>query len=321
MGRPCDPLAIVGQAMKLRASIKRINRVLPPLLRLHNVPVPNPEHREIFERRVVLGHWLQSFAAARRGTYPFHEVSLYCFFLGSPRSGHSLLGSLLDAHPMIVIAHELDALPLVDAGYSREQLFWSILDNSRRFAESGRGWAGYSYAVPNQWQGRFDSLHVVGDKKGGASTLYLAEVNPAAVDALRRRVGVPIRVILYHRNPFDVLGTVAHRGNRAEITMELARAMVRRFETIDRARNALAANERLDIYHERFLRSPRDHLARAVHFLGEEASGEYLDDATSIVNESATRSRDKVSWPPDVIRYLERELSRSRLLAHYSYAR
>jgi hypothetical protein len=305
--------------MRLGASIKRINRVLPPILRLHNVPVPNPQHREIFERRVVLGYWFQSLVASRRERHPFDEVSLYCFFLGSPRSGHSLLGSLLDAHPMIVIAHELDALPLVDAGFSREQLFWSILDNSRRFAESGRGWSGYSYAVPNQWQGRFDRLRVVGDKKGGASTLYLCDVNPSAVDALRRRVGVPIRVILYHRNPFDVLGTVARRANRPEITMELARAQIRRFETVDRLRSSLATDERLDVHHERFLRIPRALLAKTVSFLGEEASEEYLDDATSIVHESATRSRERVSWPPEVIRFLEHELSRLPLLAHYSY--
>ena len=47
------------------------------------------------------------------GRWRRHElqsVEAFCIFIGYPRSGHSLLGSLLDAHPEMVIAHELDVL-------------------------------------------------------------------------------------------------------------------------------------------------------------------------------------------------------------------
>ena len=46
----------------------------------------------------------------------FETIQLYCMFVGYPRSGHSLVGTLLDAHPDIVIAHELDALRHIRAG-------------------------------------------------------------------------------------------------------------------------------------------------------------------------------------------------------------
>ena len=46
----------------------------------------------------------------------FEKLQAYCMFIGYPRSGHSLVGSLLDAHPNIIIAHELNALQFVVAG-------------------------------------------------------------------------------------------------------------------------------------------------------------------------------------------------------------
>ena len=33
-------------------------------------------------------------------------VEKFVFFVGYPRSGHSIIGSVMDAHPDIVIAHE-----------------------------------------------------------------------------------------------------------------------------------------------------------------------------------------------------------------------
>jgi hypothetical protein len=305
--------------VELSALLHVARHAVPLILRPHHVPVPSVSHGEMFVRQLVFAGWLKALVASRAATDAFREVSAFCFFLASPRSGHSLFGSLLDAHPNVVVAHELDALRLVDAGYSRNQLFWAILDNSRRFAACGRGWSGYSYAVPGQWQGRFQRLRVIGDKKGGASTSYLAHANPRAIEVLRRRVGVPLRVLFYYRNPFDILATVARRAGRGEVTMRAARAEVSRFGTMERARGELADSERLDVHHERFLTSARQTLRAAIEFVGEEASASYLDDATSIVQESPTRSRTGVSFAPGVVQYVEREIQRLPPLMHYAF--
>ncbi|PSO51862.1 MAG: hypothetical protein BRC34_14235, partial [Cyanobacteria bacterium QH_1_48_107] len=54
----------------------------------------------------------------------FQNVDKYCMFIGYPRSGHSLVGSLLDAHPNIIIAHELNALNFVDMGFNQQQIYY-----------------------------------------------------------------------------------------------------------------------------------------------------------------------------------------------------
>lgn len=50
-------------------------------------------------------------------TPDFASVRTFVLFVGYPRSGHSLIGSIMDAHPNIIIAHEVrpaatSALPL-----------------------------------------------------------------------------------------------------------------------------------------------------------------------------------------------------------------
>jgi len=62
----------------------------------------------------------------------------YCMFIGYSRSGHTLVGSLLDAHPEMVIAHELDALKYIMAGFGRRTIF------SRGISESASGMPGCS---------------------------------------------------------------------------------------------------------------------------------------------------------------------------------
>ena len=127
----------------------------------------------------------------------------------------------MNAHPEIVIANELDVLEYVEQGKSRHQLFSLLMDRDRYFASIDYQWTGYDYKVPGQFQGRFTRLRVIGDKRAGRSTHRLGE-HPELLEALRRTVGVPIRVIHVVRNPYDNIATMAWRGQRL-----LAPAMAR----------------------------------------------------------------------------------------------
>ena len=162
-------------------------RFQPPILRAHAAAVPSDSYQNNYDVTSCLGRYVHGFAIESKYRTAFRDARYYTFFVGWGRSGHSLFGSLLDAHPSFSIAHELDVLPLVDAGLSKSQIFSLILENSERFSQSGggRGWSGYSYAVPNQFQGNHNNLHVLGDKKGGGATEYIAFVNQSILKKLR----------------------------------------------------------------------------------------------------------------------------------------
>src|SRR5688572_15941273 len=94
----------------------------------------------------------------------FDATETYCQFVGYPRSGHTLVAALLNAHPEIVIANELGVLDWVRRGLNRRQLLSLILKSDRDFARGAYRFLDYNYRVPNQWQGRFEKIRVVGDK-------------------------------------------------------------------------------------------------------------------------------------------------------------
>ena len=95
------------------------------------------------------------------------DVHAATLFIGYPRTGASMAGAILDAHPNMVFAQELNLLRAMELGFTRRQIFALILQNSRQFAQAGAAGQGhivgsqYSYAVPNQWQGKHRQLLVV----------------------------------------------------------------------------------------------------------------------------------------------------------------
>ncbi|MGH7966379.1 MAG: sulfotransferase, partial [Candidatus Binatia bacterium] len=77
-----------------------------------------------------------SIAQESRNEAPlFSQIETYCAFIGYPRSGHSIVGAMLDAHPQAVIAHEMGALHYVQVGFDRLRLYHLLLQNTRAQAE------------------------------------------------------------------------------------------------------------------------------------------------------------------------------------------
>ena len=244
------------------------------------------------------------------------ELERFCFFLGYARSGTTLVGALLNAHPEIVIANELDVLEYVQQGRSKSQLFSLLMDRDRYFASIDYQWTGYDYKVPGQFQGRFTHLRVIGDKRAGRSTHRLGE-HPELLEALRRTVGIPIRVIDVVRNPYDNIATMAWRGQRI-----VAPAMERYqglSTTVDEVRSRLGSDELLDIRYESFTEHPEQHLRELCGFLGVTASPDYLRACAALVKPTPSRSRDRLPWSADERREVDDLIERRPVLAGYGF--
>lgn len=86
-------------------------------------------------------------------------------FVGYPRSGHTLISSLLDAHPNAIVANEFDVIGKWKKWDTTKKnkyfLFDQLYKNSKKEAEIGYRSSTvqhrYNYAVPRQWQGTFNS--------------------------------------------------------------------------------------------------------------------------------------------------------------------
>lgn len=265
--------------------------------------------------------YVVSSVKSRLNASAFGAVRVYCTFIGYPRSGHSIIGSLLDAHPRVVIAHELDALRYLAAGFGRAQLYTLLLDKSRLFRRRGAVSSGYSYLVPTQHQGEFTSIDVIGDKKG-AGTIKRLQDDPSLLDRLKETVGDPVKFVHVLRNPYDNIATIHTRKQKLDPPPTLDENIDYYFslaETVADVKRRVPEADLLDVRLEEFISNPKSELARMCAFLGVDAPEDYLADCAAIVYESPNKSRHKVTWTSEQIEEVARRSERLDFLAGYTY--
>jgi hypothetical protein len=257
--------------------------------------------------------FLPAWWGGLRGKHRFHDVRVFCLFLGYPKSGHSLVGALLDAHPDVAISHELHALKYAAAGFREHQIYHLILKRSSDFSRGGRERGGYVYDVAGQWQGRHRNLRVIGDKKGEGTTLWL----PSQLDRLRRRIGAALRFIHVVRNPFDNIARIALRREK---TLEAAADHYFALcATVTALERRLGSGELFEIRHEVFVRDPRSSLVRLCGFLGIDPSPEYLEACSRVVSPTPHRSRFDAPWSHRLIADVQARMRAIRYLEGYTW--
>ncbi len=253
--------------------------------------------------------------AERRHARDFDTVEGFVLFVGYPRSGHSLVGAMLNAHRNAVISHELDAPRWIDRGLTREQLYARILTRARWFHLRGDR-SNYRYRVPGEWQGRFDALRVIGDKRGGAVTRRIAR-DPDFLVRIRALVGVPLRLIHVVRNPFDNIAAISlwHElslDQSVELYFEHCRTTASLAELT-------GVGEVTTIHHEELVRSPRQTILELCSFVGLAPDDGYVDACARIVFERPTFTRRRVAWSALALREVERRSRSYPFLASYDF--
>jgi hypothetical protein len=242
-------------------------------------------------------------------------------FIGHTKSGSSLFGSLLDAHPDIILADEADALRYVAEGFHKEQIFHILLKGSHREAMKGRVTARrldpYSLAVPDQWQGKYRTLKVIGDSKAGPSVRRLAREPELLHEVQRVMKGVDTRFIHVIRNPYDPISVMMVRGQR---TFENAVEHYFEYcETLIALRQQLDSSNLIAVRYEEFVQQPERRLGDLCRFLGVEADDEYLRACAGILHESPERSREMVMWQPEWIEVVRERIEQVDFLTGYRY--
>ena len=114
-----------------------------------------------------------SLSYAEKQLKLYDGVETFVMFIGYPRSSHSLVGAILDAHPEIIIPHEYDVIKnweiyrpsaTRNKKLSKYHLFYDLHQLSReqamfqmRSKYPNGNFEGYSYNVPGLWQGGYQT--------------------------------------------------------------------------------------------------------------------------------------------------------------------
>lgn len=257
------------------------------------------------------------------------QVENFLFFIGYPRSGHSIIASCLDAHPDIVIAHEFNLFPKLlrsdmhDQLLNRSILYNGLYQNSIR--ASKMGWRsmeqskmkGYSlhFNSSNSWQGRLRKLRIIGDKSGGVTTRCIRDQPKSFAKVfieLLETVRVPIKVLHVIRNPYDMIATRllyrfgSVKGKKASFSaqnpLKDSRNIVQALNGLRTEAQAVSDfNEKwgsvtMDVHNTNFIQDPKGTLRKICRFLNVDCSEGYLKQCSDVTFKKPHQSRHAISW-------------------------
>jgi hypothetical protein len=258
--------------------------------------------------------------SARRQPDLASDVETICLFVGHVKSGGSLIGAMIDAHPDALIADEVDALDHLAAGFTRQELLAVMAKVSRREAMKGRVTArrlqAYSLAIDDQWQGRHRRALVIGESRAGPTTRKLG-ADPDRLEELVR-FAAPARLRFIHviRNPLDPIAAMVVRGGRSvEGAIDDYAAQAERAESIV---SQLAPDDLLAVHYETLLERPTETVESVFGFLGLEPDRAVVAACAALIDPTREPERQLVEWTPAQLDQVHSLIHRHPFLDRYS---
>jgi hypothetical protein len=169
-----------------------------------------------------------------------------------------------------------------------------LIDNSKINSNRGRkgkrlyggGKVGrYNYAISGQ--GMFDTLKVIGDKRGFSSTKSIQEC-PNILQTFRDFIGIDLRILHVIRDPYDNITTMSRILGR-----NAYQAYRKACDTLNELR---ARENMLDVYIEHVIRNPKQQIARICEFFGLPAPNPYLSKCAKIVFKTPHHTKEERDW-------------------------
>ena len=276
------------------------------------------------------------------------SIETFVIFLGWQRSCHSMVGSMLDAHPNVIIAHEYKIFEKLKNKkhlvHGRSRVFNELYWNSYRTNNDPRGWRnshknqkGYSLHIDGWWQGRFTTLKVIGDKGGGSVARAYAknsEQFQAIYQLFSKNVKVPIKILQVVRNPFDMIAThtlyeassIPAVKVRATPTQKYSNFAILN-QTIDYYMRTSAAIFQmipelqlspLKVHCEDLISHPAETMSQICQFLNLECSREYLQMCAEKTFKNISASHLLVEWDPTTLMSLKRNILKFPFFQRYN---
>ncbi len=287
----------------------------------------------------------QDVKLLRHGQLPqevIDGVEKYVFFIGWARSEHSIVGSLMDAHPNMVIANECTIFKDLTRNFSKTTKggIFNTLYKKSAFDSTGVRAStvkGYSLGTKGYWQGKFTTLKVIGDNGGSAIGGYYH--SPVNFTKLYKRFSaevlkIPIRVMQVIRNPYDIIATqviykkyknewktnasLYRADSKCKVLDGHVRNVFRTTQNVQRLRKDLNLTV-LEIHSADLVRKPRQTMERICQFLDVECYEEYLDKCDEKVFGKVSITRNLVEWTSDLLAKVENMIKDNSFFQRYTF--
>ena len=279
-------------------------------------------------------------------------VKIFVSFLGHPRSGHSIVASLMDSHPHMVISHEFNlfgSLSNRSLTPTKSKIFNALWENtitstvnngSRTELESKKG---YTLFVDGLYQGKYvDHIDVIGDKKGVSTTGMLLKKPDEWLYCFNivKSLAGTLKVIHVIRNPYDNIATMIlfttisakhfvrlkASNNTSKISSKIDSTTIENnikkyfsmFKAIADARKRYKLDI-IEIHGKDLISNPRGILLKMCNDLRVTCSDNYLEICSNKIYKTESKTRYMIQWTNDQLQEIQQNIEKFSSLRGYSF--
>ena len=254
-----------------------------------------------------------------------------CLPIGFMKTASQPLAYTLTAHPNVVMSNMDNSVrgwwnggePL-----SIDTFFSGVLEMNRKmFANEIK----YDrkirhYPIPNQWQGRFEQLSVIGDCSPYISTRILSKRHCEPLEAFSDNVKLPLKFIFLVRNPYDIISSAVINSYWRKTQQEKFDVVI--YDFLDSCKQVerllprvemLPDQHALSWYLEDYIENPKQKLTELCEFLNIESSESYLDACAKIFYKKVSKSRHLIKWSEKHKALITKTIPKYEFFSRYSW--
>ena len=276
------------------------------------------------------------------------RVKTFVFFVGHPCSGHSIVASLIDSHPHMVVSHEytlFQKLSIGDLAPTKPEIFNSLWKRARAGAGVNGTRSlnyhkkGYNLFVDGLYQGEYvDYIDVIGDKRGDC-TIEMFINHPSdwwSVYRILQSLNVTLKVIHVIRNPYDNIASLLfmfvgrtpdfgsvkqsneiHTFNSDHV-LDWIRLYFQLHKGIVKAKKIYNLDI-IEIHGKDLILDPKGTLLKLCNRLGVACSDGYLEICSKKVYKTESRTRYMVKWADVQLKLIQQNIKKYSCLKGYTF--
>lgn len=240
------------------------------------------------------------------------KVKYFLMFAGYPRSGHTLVASMLNAHPNVICSNQQFVLTDGIAGLD------SILSRIEAGCHRSQ-WKPEAYVEPLPKR----EITVIGDKTGHRTIERLIEA-PMELDVFKKSIPWPIKWIHVYRNPFDNLATwtkLNWENREVKIPQEQEfQNVFQKYEALNKKIVEMQKTENvLSVSHERVIRFIDKTLDQICSFLEIKKYDEWRAKCIKTKWKEPRITRSNIGWNPNMRAQVAKLTRQYKWLDGYDY--
>jgi len=223
------------------------------------------------------------------------KIKYFLMFMGYPRSGHTLVASMLNAHPSVICSNQ--SFIIQDADKKNTD---GLLSEIKMGSSDGHWKPEVKIAKAPK-----TGIYVVGDKTGHRTVEYLID-HPEQLGHLKSIVPWPLKWIHVVRNPFDCLTTWTKKNydnkkaKNVEEPYSINGEFEKAFEKFQALNNQILELKKtedvLTLVHEKVVVNKDNTMKQLCNFLGIEKDVDWRNRVVKTLWKKPRITRRNITW-------------------------